>query len=185
MNFEIYELWINTVLFTTLIIMIFTVLFIIFLIRILFKKKNCYSKLVGIVGVITVIMIISSIIITKEQNRYYNIINMNWNLDLPRNCEEIYYKDDGKSFNGDGERYSIFKYENLDEIINTIEWQEKNSSIGINMISILRKLEIAEKYYPDFKINFKCYHYEQEDNSKIYVILDTNLNKIYIVEDIF
>lgn len=184
-DLQLSLIWIYTILFTVLLILIFIILIIVYFIRILLKKKNCYGRLIRIAGVIVVIMIISSVIITKEHNRYYHIINSNWELNLPRNYEEIYYKDSGPSFNGDGERYSIFQYENLDEINNSIEWQEKNSSIEINMISVLRKLEVPEKYYPDFKINFKCYHYEREDNSKIYIILDTNLNKIYTVENIF
>lgn len=177
--------WIYTILFTVLFILIFIILLIIYLARVFFKKKKCYGKLVSVVAVITVIMIISSLIITKEHNRYHHIINSNWELNLPRNYEEIYYKDSGPSFNGDGERYSIFQYENLDEINNAIEWKDKNSSIEINIVSVLRGLEVSEEYYPDFKTNFKYYYYMKEDNSKIYIILDTNLNKVYTVEDIF
>ena len=178
-------MWISTILFTILITIVFIVFIIISFIRMLLKKKNCYWRVIGIIGIITVIMLISSVIITKEQNLYYHAINMNWNLNLPRNYEEIYYKDSGPSFNGDGERYSIFKYENLEEVNYLIDWQDKNNSIEINMISILRKLEVPEEYYPNYNSNFKYYYYMKEDNSKIYMILDINLNKIYIVEDIF
>lgn len=112
-------------------------------------------------------------------------INVNWNLDLPRNYEEIYYKDSGPSFNGDGERYSIFRYKNLEEINVAVDWKEKNSSIETNVVNILRKLKVPEEYYPNYNSNCKYYYYIEEDNSKIYMILDINLNKIYIVEDIF
>ena len=100
---------------------------------------------------------------------------------MPRNYEEIYYKDSGPSFNGDGERYSIFRYKNLEEINVAVDWKEKNSSIETNVVNILRKLKVPEEY----NSNCKYYYYIEEDNSKIYMILDINLNKIYIVEDIF
>lgn len=183
---KLFSAWINTILFTATITFIFIISIIIFFIRILLKKKNCYFKLiVSIIGIITVIMFITSAIITKEQNRYYHCINVNWNLDLPRSYEEIYYKDSGPSFNGDGERYSIFRYENLEEINVAVDWKEKNSSIETNVINILRKLKVPEEYYPNYNGNCKYYYYIEEDNSKIYMILDINLNKIYIVEDIF
>lgn len=184
-DLQLLSVWISTILFTILITIVFIVFIIISFIRMLLKKKNCYWRVIGIIGIITVIMLISSVIITKEQNLYYHDINMNWNLNLPRNYEEIYYKDSGPSFNGDGERYSIFKYENLEEVNYLIDWQDKNNSIEINMISILRKLEVPEEYYPNYNSNFKYYYYMKEDNSKIYMILDINLNKFYIVEDIF
>ena len=184
-DLQLLSVWISTILFTILITIVFIVFIIISFIRMLLKKKNCYWRVIGIIGIITVIMLMSSVIITKEQNLYYHAINMNWNLNLPRNYEEIYYKDSGPSFNGDSERYSIFKYENLEEVNYLIDWQDKNNSIEINMISILRKLEVPEEYYPNNNSNFKYYYYMKEDNSKIYMILDINLNKIYIVEDIF
>lgn len=101
-DFRLLSIWINTILFTALITFVFIVFIIISFIRMILKKKNCYWRVVGIIGIITVIMLISSVIITKEKNLYYHAINMNWNLNLPRNYEEIYYKDSGPSFNGDG-----------------------------------------------------------------------------------
>ena len=185
-SLKLFSVWINTILFTAAITFIFIIFIIKSFIRILLKKKNCYLRLiVSIIGIITVIMFITSAIITKEQNRYYHYINVNWNLDLPRNYEEIYYKDSGPSFNGDGERYSIFRYKNLEEINVAVDWKEKNSSIETNVVNILRKLKVPEEYYPNYNSNCKYYCYIEEDNSKICMILDINLNKIYIVEDIF
>ena len=86
-----------------------------------YYKKNCYGKVVRIIGVVLVILIISSTMITKERNRYFHIINENCQLSLPRNYKEIYYKESGSSFLGDGERYSIFQYKNLNEINKSIE----------------------------------------------------------------
>lgn len=184
-SLKLLSVWINTIVFTALITFIFIVFIIISFIRILLKKKKCYWRLVSIIGIFTVIMFITAVIITKEQNRYYHCINVNWNLDLPRNYEEIYYKDSGSSFNGDGERYSIFRYENLEEINDALDWKEKNSSVETNIANILRRLKVPEEYYPNYNSSCKYYHCIEEDNSNIYMILDINLNKIYIVEDIF
>ena len=175
----------NTMLLSGFMVLIFIVFLIIFIVRLVLKKKNCFGRSLSIISAITITTILSTVIMVKEHNRYYHIINSNWKINLPREYEEIYHIDSGASFHGDGARYSIFQYENLDEINNAIEWKDKNSSIEINIVSVLRGLEVSEEYYPDFKTNFKYYYYMKEDNSKIYIILDTNLNKVYTVEDIF
>ena len=70
----------------------------------------------SIIAAITFVTISSTAIIVREESRYYHTVNSNWNIHLPREYEEIYYKDSGASFHGDGERYSVFEYETLDEI---------------------------------------------------------------------
>ena len=145
-DLQLSLIWIYTTLFTVSLILIFIILIIIYFIRILLKKKNCYGRLIRRAGVIVVIMIISSVIITKEHNRYHHIINSNWELNLPTNYEEIYYKDSGPSFNGDGERYSIFQYENLDEINSLLEWENKNDYVEFRIKEILDNLEITKEY---------------------------------------
>ena len=46
-------------------------------------------------------------------------------------------------------------------------------------------MNIHKEYYPDYIVDFKYYYYMREDNSKIYMILNPELNRVYITEDIF
>lgn len=102
---------------------------------------------------------------------------------MPREYEEIYHTDSGASFHGDGQRYSIFEYKSLDEINSLLEWKHKNDNIKPFIMSILRKLEVPKEYYPDFNDDFSYYYEVQEDKSEIYIILNSSLKKVYIVEN--
>lgn len=157
----------------------------IFIFRLGLKKKNCFGRVLSVIITITLILTISTIIMIKEENRYYHIINMNWNINLPREYKEIFYIDSGESFLGDGQRYSIFQYNTLDEINSTIEWKDKDDYIEDYVVDILEELEVSKEYYPDFGSDFKYYYKMNEDKSKIYIILNSNLKKVYIAESIF
>ena len=39
--------------------------------------------------------------------------------------KEIYYTDSGANFHGDGQRYSVYKYDNEETISNAFEWKNK------------------------------------------------------------
>lgn len=157
----------------------------IFIFRLGLKKKNCFGRVLSVIITITLILTISTIIMIKEENRYYHIINMNWNINLPREYKEIFYIDSGESFLGDGQRYSIFQYNTLDEINSTIEWKDKVDYIEDYVVDILEELEVSKEYYPDFNSDFKYYYKMDEDKSKIYIILNSDLKKVYIAENIF
>ena len=41
-----------------------------------------------------------------------DVIYENWHVSLPEGGKEIYYTDSGANFHGDGQRYSVYKYDN-------------------------------------------------------------------------
>lgn len=172
----------NSMLLTAFMILILIIFIIIFLARMVSKKGNCFGRTLSIITAITIVMILSTAIIVREESRYYHTVNMNWKINLPREYEEIYYTDSGPSFHGDGERYSVFKYETLNEINNVVEWREKNN-IEPFVMSILGRLEVPKEYYPDFNDDFRYYYEMKEDRSEIYIILNSRLKKVYIVEN--
>ncbi|SCJ60459.1 Uncharacterised protein [uncultured Clostridium sp.] len=173
----------NIMILTTFMILTLIIFIIIFLARLVSKKENCFGRALGIVAAITIIMILSTAIMIKEENRYYHTINRNWKINLPREYEEIYYTDSGPSFHGDGERYSIFQYETLKEVDNLLQWQDKNNYADHNIKEILYKLEVPKKYYPDLNGELKYYYITKEDRSKLYIIFNRDLRKIYIIEN--
>ncbi len=172
----------NTMLLSGFMVLIFIVFLIIFIVRLVKKKKKCFVRSLSIIGAITITTILSTAIMVKEHNRYYHIINSNWNINLPREYEEIYHTDSGPSFHGDGERYAIFQYENLDEINSLLEWENKNDYVEPRIKEILDNLEVSKEYYPDFNNDFRYYYKIKEDRSEIYIILNSKLKKVYIIE---
>lgn len=184
-SLALFIIRVNTMLITALMVLTSIIFIIIFLVRLALKKKNCFGRTLSIIATITIILTLATVIMIKEDNRYYHTINMNWDINLPREYEEVYYKDSGASFLGDGERYSVFQYKSLDEINNVIEWKIKEDNIEHHVTKILENLGVPTDYYPDYNNNFKYYYKTEEDRSEIYIILNSSLKKVYIVENIF
>lgn len=70
-----------------------------------------------IISIIFACMIIVSGVMYWNYSKDYNhVIKENWNISIPSdsNYSEVYSKDAGSSFNGDGVRYHVFTYENGD-----------------------------------------------------------------------
>ena len=69
--------------------------------------------------------------------RYADCMNRNWHLNLPETDVEIYVKNSGASFTGDGIRYHILQYdeESADIIIKSFDWEagELNSELADKM----------------------------------------------------
>lgn len=57
--------------------------------------------------------------------RYADCMNTNWHLNLPETDVEIYVKNSGVSFTGDGIRYHILQYdeESADIILKSFDWE--------------------------------------------------------------
>ena len=79
--------------------------------------------------IVLLISVISYLIISKP---YTEIIQLNWDIKLPKPCKEIYAVDSGASFHGDGERYHIFEYKNEDDINLSLNW-ENSKNIEIEL----------------------------------------------------
>ena len=73
-------------------------------------KKNIITII--IVSLVITIITVGSIIYNyiKESTIYSNIIEANWGVELSKNYDELYAKDSGESFLGDGQSYHVFKF---------------------------------------------------------------------------
>lgn len=168
---------------TMLMVIVSLVFIILFLTGLILKKKECFGKVTAIISAITILMTISIGILLKEESKYYHILNSNWDIKLPREYKEIYYKDSGVSFLGDGEKYSIFQYSSLDQIKDTIEWKNSNNDeIEDFAAKILNDLDVPKEYYPEINDNFLYYKIIRDDKSQMCIILNEKLKKAYILE---
>ncbi|MDD7793580.1 hypothetical protein [Clostridium sp. 'White wine YQ'] len=146
------------------------------------KKK----VIISIFSILTLAGLISAYVIydyVKERNIYKNIIKANWKIILPKEYDEIYEKDEGPSFLGDGDRYHIFQYNDIKQIDSSLEWKsEKNESIEAGSEEILKNLKVSKEYYPNFESSYKYYWKIKDDNSKIYFIFDRDKKEVYVLE---
>jgi len=121
----------------------------------------------------------------KEKNTYSNVIQANWEVELPLEYKEIYSIDSGPSFLGDGQRYHIFEYANKDEIEEVLNWQSgKNIIMESSIISILKALKVPDEYIPKLERDYKYYFKTKNDSSMLYIVFSEEANRVYIVEDI-
>lgn len=144
--------------------------------------KKLYGVAATILLIITLILIFIFIQISKP---YSAIITMNWSVEIPKTYKEVYSKDSGASFHGDGERYHIFQYSNENDIIKAIDWIDgKNTLMEAQVNKVLNILEIPIEAMPEFQADYKYYTKIKEDSSKLYFIFVTGTKKLYIIEDI-
>ena len=121
----------------------------------------------------------------KDMNLYSNIIEKNWGINLSKEYEEIYNKDE-KSFLGDGNRYHLFQYKNPININKNFDWiNEKNSSIESKISNILAELEVEKKYMPNFENRYKYYFKKNQDLSQIYILYFEDEKKVYTIENLY
>jgi len=114
-------------------------------------------------------------------------IKLNWNIDLTAGSEDIYYKDIGPSFHGDGSRISVMKYPDFDAVEKIVNWQDSpNKEVESKVSDILtNELQIDAKYMPDFKTPYKYYCYKKDSLNTIYLIYKPSENYLYAVEDLY
>lgn len=56
---------------------------------------------------------------------YSSVLKANRGFSLPSGCPEIYEKDSGISFNGDGLRYHVFAYREEQPVNEMFEWSDQ------------------------------------------------------------
>lgn len=113
----------------------------------------------------------------------------NWGISLPATafCTEVYEKDSGSSFHGDGIRYHIYSYHSKDAIYSMVEWSsEERETLYYDSLSDagkawLGEIEVSEELHPDYE-NCVTWYDSQEDNSEIVIFWDKNEKKLYVIE---
>lgn len=120
---------------------------------------------------------------------YGQIIRLNWGLILPSDSgyTEIYSKDSGASFHGDGIRYHVFDYEEEKAVDTMVEWQttEGKARFGKTYTEAvtgwLDSILVPDSERPEY---LKCsfwYQYKYGGDEMI-IMLDKSRKKLYIAE---
>lgn len=148
------------------------------------KKKRI------VLAAVAVILIAGCCIGWKVFSAYSRVIEANWGITLPWKARltEIYEKDSGASFHGDGVRYHVYSYKYEDYIDLMFAWPPTEyptiyyGTTSEAAEAWLDEIDVPAEERPDYE---KCssWHKSQEDNSEIIFFWDSEQNHLYIVEN--
>lgn len=127
--------------------------------------------------------ILSKVYSPKEA--YIKSIQDDWGVYLPLAEWEAYNGDTKSSFQGDGVRYHVFRYQEEDEIQKAVSWHRgKNPLVEQKIDALLRDLEIGE----EFKVNFdREYQYftlmNRGSSTELFLLYFPEQKRLSVVED--
>lgn len=119
--------------------------------------------------------------------RYADCMNRNWHLNLPETDVEIYVKNSGASFTGDGIRYHILQYdeESADIILKSFDWEagELNSELADKMEEWLDSIDVPLEDRPK-QNEWKHTTLLRKEDTRDHLIMffDEDTNQLYVVE---
>ena len=146
------------------------------------KKK----KIIGIMLLVATVLLAGYLHLSGNDMSYNAALKANWGITLPYGGEEIYVKKiPEESFNGDGERFRVFRYDETPVFDNEIVLSD-------NVANESRLLEIVENMQADFssdlsKDNVRCFHMtgDRDARDKLWLIYDEDNRLLYVVEDFY
>ena len=149
------------------------------------KNRKRMVCLTGVMFAIVSVIYVRGIIFPTYAEMYMG----NWGFSLPKTseCKEIYEKDTGSSFHGDGNRYHVYSYEVEEGIAEMVDWSktEENtkyfSSYREAVEDWLTQIDVEREAYPVYG-NVSYYYQRQEDNSELIIIWNSEEEKIYVLE---
>ena len=145
------------------------------------KKKN-----IGLLFLAAVFMLALYLSMSGQNMSYNTVLKANWGITLPYGGEEIYVKKiPEESFNGDGERYRVFRYDAEPVFGKEITWADATSKEH-------RLLEIVDNMKPDYKPDLdsesnRYFHMtgDRDARDKLWIIYDEESMMLYVVEDFY
>ena len=144
------------------------------------------KKLIGITLLVAAVLLAGYLHLSGNDMSYNTALKANWGITLPYGGEEIYVKKiPEESFNGDGERFRVFRYDEPPVFDNEIVLSD-------NVANESRLLEIVENMQADFssdlsKDNVRCFHMtgDRDARDKLWLIYDEDNRLLYVVEDFY
>ena len=114
-------------------------------------------------------------------------MNRNWHLNLPETDVEIYVKNSGASFTGDGIRYHILQYdeESADIILKSFDWEagELDNELADKMEEWLDSIDVPLEDRPKQNEWKHTTLLRKEDNrDRLIMFFDESTNQLYVVE---
>lgn len=151
--------------------------------------KNKKKIILSIVFVSIIVLGVAMLCMWKHFTNYNTILYANWKVSIPSKAHysEIYSKDSGPDFHGDGIRYHIFSYKDHAPISEMLSWKsDKEQSLSYDhyssAVSIwLDEIDVPSEYRPDYSTCIYWYD-SHDDNSEIIILWDRGNNTLYVAE---
>jgi len=149
------------------------------------KKKI----LTGITALVLIALL--AVGLMKQITDYNSVINANWGFNIPRKAhyEEIYSKDSGSSFHGDGIRYHVFSYENEEPVSEMFFWGENNGPTRFHdhyqqaACDWLTEISVPIESYPDFQnCHYAYFHGPDDPRNEIIILWNSEADLLHICE---
>ena len=144
-----------------------------------------------ILSILSVIIVLGAAMLLagKYLSDYNTALKANWEISIPSKARysEIYTKDSGPSFLGDGIRYHVFSYKENAYAEEMLDWEadEKESIFHGNYSDTvnawLDAIEVPAEYRPNCSQCLFWYD-SRNDNSEIIILWDAENSTIYVVE---
>ena len=134
------------------------------------------------------IFFISLIFILTGCNSNKFTIQQNWNLELPKDSNEVYHKDTGTSFHGDGTSYTVYQTDDAASVKSMADWTTNSSPTVFTdnfpafATYCLDKLDVPSEERIDFE-HCQYYYRIEEDNSELLLVYNSELKLLYIIEN--
>lgn len=127
----------------------------------------------------------------KNDSSYFSVMNRNWELSLPEDgvFTEIYAKDSGASFHGDGTRYHAFSCSDPGQVEALLPWLPEATTHATNYFPSIQEaanawldeLQVPQEERPD-PAGCQIWYATKSDRSELLVFWDSKIQRIYIVE---
>lgn len=111
------------------------------------------------------------------------MIENQWNLQFPDSKTLIYQKSTARGFHGDNVKYFLFDLHNSEQSYFVDYLKEPSVELENEISQLLSTSQYDEQYIPEFD---KGYHYQKlsrNDFQQLYLIVSTDLLKLYVIEN--
>ncbi len=147
------------------------------------KKK---ALIIG--SIAAVFLLLFGLVGYRYLSDYSHVLKANWGISLPFKSlyKEIYEKDSGASFHGDGIRYHVFSYRYEDYIDLMFVWGGEEGTVYYESYSEaaaawLDEIAVPADKRPDFDHPNLSYRYKtKDDHDELLLIWDSEQNLIYV-----
>lgn len=141
-------------------------------------------KILGVSLLFLVFLAAAALFLTTVFGGYERIINLNWNLDLPRSSGCLYETDSGESFHGDGLRYHVLEYAPGSGLVKALEEQtEERSPADCPAAEIWEALSVPADWRPD-AADCRCFTkaHPTDDRNALWLLLCADGTRLYAAE---
>lgn len=156
-------------------------------------------KILGkfLIAVFVIIAIVIAGMVIKDVARTSaDIIYSNWSIRLPESSKDIYYKDTGASFQGDGNRWTVVRAGSEADIDELFEWKtDRNPEIERTLLEGMNLIGVDQEHRVDLSGAYRYYVKEKvytDESDKEFRVIDSIVfiniprsNEIYIYENLF